>query len=442
MLCQTFNIMVRNRIYLVVLLPLVLVLSLPGKLQAQLLTSLSAAFKETTSYPTFSSNDPVWYFCAQEGVAAGSLTAQSAGTLVTFLWEKFDPTTATFRNYANDTGTTSTKNQLADGCYRVSFTENGKNFLFRAWVLNAWSRPSAAIAESTCKLLRLSAAVVGANYRYYDLTTANPVPLSPDYHFRWYIGTDYVASVQSPTISTPPTKNTVYRVEVTDRAGCMKSVEVTYNSPIPAAKFSWSTPQQNDPQYVFPQAPANIDFKNLSENADPDQYEWYLFKDKTMLASMGGGNAVIDSFLTVLYDVDPLYTYQNSGKYRVKLVAAKTVQALTCRDTFYLPDFIIVDTSLVKVAPVFTPNGDGVNDKLIIKTRSLESLTFTVLNRWGKVVHQFSSGNYLPENSEIAAWDGKVNGKLCPAGVYFYVVDARGRDGVRRRSKGFVEMIW
>ena len=157
---------------------------------------------------------------------------------------------------------------------------------------------------------------------------------------------------------------------------------------------------------------------------------------------MGGGTAVIDSFQTVLYDVNPLYTYELSGKYKVKLVAAKTVQALTCRDTFYLPDLIIVDTSLVKVAPVFTPNGDGVNDKLILKTRSLESLTFTVVNRWGKVVHQFSSNNYIPAESEIAAWDGKVNGKLCPAGVYFYVVDAQGRDGVRRRSKGFVEMIW
>ena len=239
----------------------------------------------------------------------------------------------------------------------------------------------------------------------------------------------------------PPSKNTVYRVEVTDRAGCMKSAEVSYTSPIPVANFSWSTPQQNDPQYNFPQAPANIDFKNLSENGDTGSYEWYLFKDRNILESMGGGTA-IDSFLTILYDDNPLYTYDQSGKYKVKLVAAKTVQTLTCRDTFYLPGYIVVDTSLVKVAPVFTPNGDGVNDKLIIKTRSLESLDFTVVNRWGKVVHHFSSNNYLPEDSEIAAWDGRVNGTLCPAGVYFYVADAKGRDGVRRRTKGFVEMIW
>ncbi len=424
------------------LLALVLMLSLPGKLQAQSLTSGNAAFRETTAYPVFPANDPIFYFCAEEGVATASLTAQSAGSTVSFLWEKFDPATVKFQNFTNETGATSTQTHLSDGCYRVTFTGNGTNYQFRAWVLNGWMRPAAVITESTCVLLRLSSSVVGANYQYNDLSTGAAVSISPDYHFRWYTGTQYVVSIQNPTIMPPPSKNTVYRVEVTDRAGCMKSAEVTYTSPIPVANFSWSTPRQNDPQYVFPQAPANIDFKNLSENADPGNYEWYLFKDKDVLESMGGGKAAIDSFLTILYDDNPLYTYDQSGKYKVKLVAAKTVQTLTCRDTFYLPGFIVVDTSLVKVAPVFTPNGDGVNDKLIIKTRSLQSLDFTVVNRWGKVVHHFSSNNYMPEDSEIAAWDGRVNGNLCPAGVYFYVADAKGRDGVRRRTKGFVEMIW
>jgi gliding motility-associated-like protein len=435
--------MVRNRLFFLLLLLLSGIFYAKENLYAQSLSSASASFKETTAYPTFPANDPIWYFCTQEGVPAGSLTAQSAGASVAFVWEKFDPATVTFRNYANDTGVTSTKNQLADGCYRVSFTENGKNLQFRAWIMNGWSRPAAAIALSTCTLLKLSSTVTGANYQYYDPTTGKPVPVDAGYRFRWYSGNDYISSLQNPTIPTPPSKNTVYRVEVTDRAGCLSKAEVNYTSPIPIAKFSWSTPQKMDPQYVNPQAPADIDFRNLSENADAGKYEWYLFKDRYDLDAMGGGaTASIDSFMTILYEDNPLYTYQLSGKYKVKLVASRTVQALTCRDTFYLPDYIVVDTSLVKVTPVFTPNGDGVNDRLVIKTRSLESLEFTVLNRWGKVVHRFSTNNYLPENSEVAAWDGRVNGKLCTAGVYFYVVDARGRDGVRRRSKGFVEMIW
>ncbi|MEI7421470.1 MAG: gliding motility-associated C-terminal domain-containing protein [Prolixibacteraceae bacterium] len=431
-----------NRKYFLAPLLLTLCLSLPGKLMAQSLTSGSASNKENTAYPVFAVNDPIYYFCSQQGVPSGSLTARSAGSSVSFLWEKFDPATLKFLNYSNFTGSVSTLNNLADGCYRVSFTENGTNYIFRSWVMNGWVTPVATITQSTCTFLKLSSSATSSGYQYYDLSNGKVVVLTPNFQYRWYVGTQYVVSVQNPLISSPPSKNTLYRVEVTDRVGCMKSAEVNYVSPIPVAKFSWSTPQQNDPQYVFPQAPANIDFKNLSENSDAGKFEWYLFKDRAILDKLGGGTMQIDSFQTVIYDDNPLYTYELSGKYKVKLVASKTVQSLTCRDTFYLPQEIIVDTSLVKVTPVFTPNGDGVNDKLIIKTRSLESLEFSVLNRWGKVVHHYSSANFLPEDTEIAAWDGRVNGKLCPAGVYFYVIDAQGRDGVRRRSKGFVEMIW
>ncbi len=439
---QTFQVMGKNRRCLGKFLLFFLILMLPFQLMSQSLTSGNAGYRETTSYPTFPTNDPVYFFCTQEGVPSGSLTAKSAGSSVSFLWEKYSTITLKFENFSNENGVTSTLNQLTDGCYRVTFTENGTNYTFRAWVMNGWIMTTAAIVSSTCTSLNLSSSVQGAIYQYYDLTTGMPVVLNSGYQYSWYTGSQLVASVQNPSLSSLPLANTAYRAEVTDRAGCINSAEVSYTSPIPVAKFSWSTQQQMDPQYVYPQAPAEIDFKNLSQNADPDSYEWYLFKDKKVLESMGGGTSGVDSFLTVLYDIDPLYTYENSGKYRVKLVAAKTVQNLTCRDTFYLPDFIIIDTSLVKVAPVFTPNGDGVNDKLIIKTRSLQSLEFTVLNRWGKMVHHFSSNGYLPEESEVAAWDGKFNGKLCSPGVYFYVADAKGRDGERRRTKGFVEMIW
>jgi len=434
--------MFKSNFYFLLLIPLVLMTTLPGRLTAQSLSSANANFRENTAYPTFPTNDPIYYFCSQQGNETASLTAKSAGSVVTFLWEKYDPVALKFINFSNETAVTSTISRILDGCYRVSYTENGKTIQSRAWVFNSWSAVAANISQSTCSSVSFSSSATGALFQYYDLSSGQAIVLASGYIFRWFAGTQQVASGQNPTLYQPPSKNTVYRVEVTDRAGCMNSAEINYVSPIPVANFSWSTPQKSDPQYVFPQAPADIDFKNLSENSDADKYEWYLFKDKTILEKMGGGTVVIDSFQAVLYDVNPLYTYELSGKYKVKLVAAKTVQSLTCRDTFYLPDLIIVDTSLVKVSPVFTPNGDGVNDKLILKTRSLESLTFTVVNRWGKVVHQFSSNNYIPAESEIAAWDGKVNGKLCTPGVYFYVVDAMGRDGVRRRTKGFVEMIW
>ena len=64
---------------------------------------------------------------------------------------------------------------------------------------------------------------------------------------------------------------------------------------------------------------------------------------------------------------------------------------------------------------VFTPNGDGRNDFFIpFPYRSVESVEFTVFNRWGTVVYE----NTDPD----LGWDGlnKDTGEMVSASVYFY----------------------
>jgi gliding motility-associated-like protein len=413
-----------------------------GKISAQSLTAPSASFSEMTSYPVFPQNDIIYYFCGQNGQLNAQLKAQSSGPSVTFTWEKFNSVTGAFDFVFNETAVSSIQTGLADGCYRVRFNDSGTDYVFRAWVFNGWIQPAAAVAESTCQSFKLTGSATSAVYQYYDLTTRQLIPLNSDYKYVWTVDNLLFSTLQSPVVSPPPSKNTTYKLAVTDRAGCMQSVEVTYESIVPKAQFSWTTDQKLDPQFVYPEAPVAIKFHNESENADQDKYEWFLFKDKAVIDLLGKGGGKVDSIMAVIYDVNPVYTYENSGRYMVKLVAAKETQNFTCRDTFYLKDYIIVDTSLVKVAPVFTPNGDGINDILIIKTRSLQSLDFQIFNRWGRSVHHFSKNGYIPADSEIAAWDGRIGNKIASPGTYFYVVDALGRDGVRRRKKGFVQLIW
>jgi gliding motility-associated-like protein len=222
----------------------------------------------------------------------------------------------------------------------------------------------------------------------------------------------------------------------------MQSSQVTYVSIVTKAQFSWTTTQTSNSKFTNYEAPLDVKFTNESVNGDADKFEWFLFKDKSEIEKESSAGGKVDSILMRIYDVNIAYTYENSGSYMVKLVSAKQSAGYTCRDTFYLKNYIVIDTSLVNIAPAFTPNGDGVNDVLTIQTRSLLSLDFQVFNRWGRIVHKFSKSGYIPDDSKLAAWDGKVNGKLATAGVYFYVVDAMGRDGVRRRKKGFVEMVW
>jgi len=419
-------------------------LLIPTKFVAgQSLVSPSASFAEQTSYPVFAGKDFIYYFCGTNGHQNGTLKATSAGSLVTFTWEKFNPGSGAFSFFSNETGTFSALTGLDNGCYRVSFRDNGIDYVYRAWIMNGWIEVTAAISESNCQSFKLLGNATGSNYLFYDLSTLQPVAINPGYKYIWSSENATVATIQNPEIYNPPTKNSIYTLEITDRGGCMQSSQVTYESIVTKAKFSWKANQQLTSSFTIPEAPLEVKFTNESENGDRDKFEWFLYKDKAILDKEGSGGVKFDTtYLAQIYDVSPVYTYENSGKYKVKLVSAKQSAGFTCRDTFYLQDYIVVDTSLVKVAPAFTPNGDGVNDVLTIQTRSLESLDFQVFNRWGRIVHQYNKSGYIPADSELAAWDGKVNGKLATPGVYFYVVNAIGRDGVRRRKKGFVEMIW
>lgn len=411
-----------------------------GPIFGQQLTAPLASFSEQTSYPVFTENDPIYYFCSGKGEANGALEVISAGGVVTFVWEKLNEGSLVFEEVAVESGSSSAKAGLADGCYRVRFTEDAVDYVFRAWVFNSWLEVDATLVASNCDFLQLSGDIWGFTTSYLDLSTGQVVVINPENSMAWYEGDTRFALSKSPSIYGPPSVDKTYRFEVVSREGCSVSALVYYSSIVPEAKFSWSHSQDMDPLHGSPQAPLEVTFTNESSNAD--SYEWFLFKDEDELREAGTTGGEVDSIMEYLYDDSPVYTYENSGRYAVKLVASRESESHTCRDTFYHEEVIVVDTSLVVVAPVFTPNGDGVNDQLIIKTRSLSSLDFQVLNRWGRKVHHFSRSGYIPSDAELAAWDGKVGGKYASAGVYFYVVDAVGRDdNKRRRKKGFVHLI-
>lgn len=70
----------------------------------------------------------------------------------------------------------------------------------------------------------------------------------------------------------------------------------------------------------------------------------------------------------------------------------------------------------VVVPNTFTPNGDGINDTWVIKgLETYADNTLQVFNRYGQSIY---SAKGAAKN-----WDGKFNGKLLPAGTYYYIID-------------------
>lgn len=110
------------------------------------------------------------------------------------------------------------------------------------------------------------------------------------------------------------------------------------------------------------------------------------------------------------------------------------VYTLTVTDT---RGCVSQDTTLIKVSPIvkiyntFTPNGDGVNDYWnITGLIAYTDATVDIYDRYGQRV--FHSLGYPKP------WDGTLNGKALPAGVYYYVIDTHLYNQV---FSGYVTLI-
>lgn len=89
---------------------------------------------------------------------------------------------------------------------------------------------------------------------------------------------------------------------------------------------------------------------------------------------------------------------------------ASTAQACSASDTIR----VIVLKEII-IPNVFSPNGDGINDKWVIRhIEDYQHATITVFDRYGKRIYS--------SNNVAIPWDGTVTGKQVPAGTYYYII--------------------
>ncbi|MDP1811877.1 MAG: gliding motility-associated C-terminal domain-containing protein, partial [Sediminibacterium sp.] len=96
----------------------------------------------------------------------------------------------------------------------------------------------------------------------------------------------------------------------------------------------------------------------------------------------------------------------------------------------------LAGTGEIFVGQGFTPNGDGVNDKCYPLLSGIRSLTyFKIFNRWGNQV--FQTNDATPQNG----WDGKLAGRMQPAGTYLWIAEAIDGSGKVIKRSGNVILI-
>ncbi len=397
--------------------------------------------------------DDIHVFCGLKGEQKAVLTASAVnGESATFEWLKYNAQSGIFDFVSNDlSGTsTSTISNLEDGCYRVKVTSASGVNTYTSWVFNNYYEVTAAIPQSDCDYFTLQGEFETPTFTYTDLTTGLAKELNKEIQVKWKVGgVDF--SIVTPTqVFNPPTKNTDYTFEVSDRFECVADAEVTYTSIVTKASFDYAIeyygPDGKRSDIEKEEAPLTVNFTNTSENADVDQYEWFIFKDRQKIKDEIAAGTFKDSIMDILYNESPVYTFEAVGTYMVKLVSKKITQISACTDTFYMPDYIKIDTSFIEAPNVFTPNGDGTNDNFAIKFFSMKSVKVTIFNRWGKVVHVWESNNVrgfigTAESVPESVWNGKIGGRYASPGVYYYVVEGIGRDDRRQKESGFFHLF-
>jgi gliding motility-associated-like protein len=110
-----------------------------------------------------------------------------------------------------------------------------------------------------------------------------------------------------------------------------------------------------------------------------------------------------------------------------------------CNDTLVHTFEINEDITDLRLANVFTPNGDGKNDCYRIggEISQCSKGRIKIYNRWGELV--FSA------NDLNTCWNGTVQnkGSLLPEGAYFYILDfsLQGEDSRSNTVSGTIELI-
>lgn len=127
--------------------------------------------------------------------------------------------------------------------------------------------------------------------------------------------------------------------------------------------------------------------------------------------------------------VSPSHLFLRTGTYKTCLIAEGYGN---CSDTICKNvEALIVPR--IDVPTAFTPNGDQVNDILYVRGAAIQSMDFTIYNRWGQEVFH--------TNSIEKGWDGTCNGKPQPMEAYGFTLNATFINGETFSKQGNITLL-
>lgn len=165
--------------------------------------------------------------------------------------------------------------------------------------------------------------------------------------------------------------------------------------------------------------PADITFRAAVTDAVVFQ-EWQLARDNEF-----------NSILLRDSSLEFAYTFREQGSFYVRFIAANDDASCEYESDVYE---VFIGQSQLKCPNAFSPGAsEGVNDEWKVSYKSIVEFDCHIFDRYGRQMA------HLTDPSQ--GWDGKQGGKVVPAGVYFYVIRARGADGKKYKLDGNINIL-
>lgn len=175
-----------------------------------------------------------------------------------------------------------------------------------------------------------------------------------------------------------------------------------------------------------------VDVTRLDRSSIQANPPWIIVGNSCTLAYNGKPGAQVAWF--PVNKISPIYTLITQPQ--VSTIYTVIVTDGPCLQTYSIQ----VDVYSDKCSPsdffvpnVFTPNGDGQNDRLFVRGNNIADLHFVVYNRWGEMVFE----TYL----QSEGWDGTYKGRMLDAGVYAWYFKTKCMNGAEVIKKGNVSVL-
>lgn len=273
------------------------------------------------------------------------------------------------------------------------------------------------LSDGTCEVVRPMTVVISTvtitEEPYFVICFEDGITLelsldgTGNYSYQWQFSDGTSSTEAHPYVS--PVYTIGYTVTVTNAYGCHKIIEGEVIRRI--GTFGFPLDAWCDPCSVWAGVPAAIFSTPYGSSYT---YQW---TPADGLATPDSASSVVNVLNTTTFTVLVTDTF---GCVKEDTVTIQ-VEHVTCDDPY------------VFVPNLFTPNGDGQNDVLYVRSEILGDFYFAVYSRWGERVFETT---FREEG-----WDGTFQGKPCQNGVYDYYLKGKCADGQEILMKGNVTLV-